>query len=320
MTAVRRRTLALLMPLALAAALGACGGGSDDDARKTTDRATPVTHEPIRIGSKNFTEQAILGELYRQALEAKGFDVQLKADIGSTEIIHRALRRGALDMYPEYVGVLLSEIAEDRSRPTNAKAAYEVARKFEQQGGFTMLPQTPFSNPNALGVKPEFAKRHNLRTIADLKRLRGRVQIGALPEFRTRYEGLDGLREVYGLTNLRVTAVESNERYTALDSGAVDIASVFRTEGQLAGDSYVVLEDPKGLFASGHVAPIVSDEVLDAHGPGLRSAIDAVTKALTTPHMRKMNAAVDLLERKPAEVATEFLQANNLLSASSEGS
>jgi osmoprotectant transport system substrate-binding protein len=313
MTAVWRRAIALLTMLVLLATLGACGGGSDDNAAKTTDDATPATKQPIRIGSKNFTEQAILGELYRQALEAKGFDVVHKSDIGSTEIIHRALRRGALDMYPEYVGVLLSEIAEERSRPRGAAAAYEVAKKYERKGGFTLLPQTPFSNPNALGVKPAFAKRHNLRTIADLKRLKGIVRIGALPEFRTRYEGLDGLRAVYGLRNLRVTAVESNERYTALDNGDVDIASVFKTEGQLAGNSYVVLEDPRGLFASGHVAPIVGDEVLQAHGPSLRTAVDAVTKALTTPEMRQMNAAVDLFKRQPAEVATEFLQANNLL-------
>ena len=308
-----RRTLAVLTLFALAAALAACGGGSDDAATPTTDGATPSAQAPIRIGAKNFTEQAILGELYRQALEAKGFDIVLKADIGSTEIIHRALRRGALDMYPEYVGVLLSEVAKVRSRPRGATAAYEVAKDYEQKGGFTMLSQTPFANLNALGVKPAFAQLHGLRTIADLKRLKGRVKIGALPEFRTRYEGLEGLREVYGLRNLRVSAVESGGRYAALDSGDVDIASVFTTEGQLAGQKYVVLGDPRGLFASGHVAPIISDEVLQTHGPGLQAAIDAVSTALTTPAMRKMNAAVDLSGRKPAAVAVEFLRANNLL-------
>jgi osmoprotectant transport system substrate-binding protein len=313
MSALWRHSLALLTTLVLAATLAACGGGSDDDAGEATDSATPSSQAPIRIGSKNFSEQTILGELYRRALEAKGFEVALKADIGSTEIIHRALRGGALDMYPEYVGVLLSEIAEVRSRPRGATAAYELAKEYEQKGGFTMLSQTPFSNPNALGVKPAFAKRHRLRTIADLKRLKGRVKIGALPEFRTRFEGLKGLREVYGLRNLRVTAVESGGRYAALDSGDVDVASVFTTEGQLAGEKYVVLEDPRGLFASGHVAPIISDEVLETHGPGLQAAIDAVSKALTTPAMREMNAAVDLSMRKPAAVAVEFLRAENLL-------
>jgi osmoprotectant transport system substrate-binding protein len=310
-TRALRRSAALLAALVLVLVLAACGG-DDDNAASTGERLTPSGGPPIRIGSKNFTEQTILGELYRQALQGKGFEVVLKPEIGSTEIIHRALRRGALDMYPEYVGVLLSEIAEMRSRPRGAQAAYELAKQYERKGGFTMLAQTPFSDANALGVKPEFAERNQLRTIADLRRLKGTVKVGALPEFRTRFEGLEGLREVYGLRNLRVMAVESDGRYPALDRGEVDVALVFTSEGQLAGNKYVVLDDPRGLFASGHVAPVVSDKTLRAHGPRLQQTIDAVSKMLTTPAMRKMNAAVDIDKRAPAEVAEEFLRANKL--------
>lgn len=306
------RRSALLATLALALAVGACGD-SDDAATQTGGGAVTPAGPPIRIGAKNFTEQLILGELYRQALEAKGYQIVLKADVGSTEIIHRALRRGALDMYPEYVGVLLSEVAEVHARPRSAEAAYEVAKQYEQRSGFTMLAQTPFSDSNALAVKPEFAKRHGLRTIADLRWLKGTVKIGALPEFRTRHEGLEGLRDVYGLRNLEVVAMASNGRYRALDSGEVEVASVFTTEGQLAGDRYVVLGDPRHLFASGHVAPILSNDVLEAHGARLQSAIDAVSERLTTPVMREMNAAVDLRDREPAAVATGFLRAKGLL-------
>ncbi len=307
----RTRCALAALVLVLLVALAGCGGGSDD---KPSTGAVPPPSEgpPIRIGAKNFTEQAILGELYRQALEAKGYDVVLKPAVGSTEIIHRALQRGALDMYPEYVGVLLSEVAELRARPRSAAAAYELAKAFERKRHFTMLAQTPFSDSNALGVKPQFAKRHRLRTIADLRRLPGTVKISALSEFGTRYEGLVGLRDVYGLRHLRISPVASDGRYPALESGDVDVASVFTTEGQLAGDSYVVLDDPRGLFASGHVAPIISDEVLAAHGPGLQAAIDAVTRILTTPAMRMMNAAVDLTKRKPAAVAREFLRSHRL--------
>jgi osmoprotectant transport system substrate-binding protein len=302
----------LLAALLLALVLGGCGGDGDDDTQ-TNARSDAAEGPIIRIGSKNFTEQAILGELYRQALEAKGFAVVLKPDIGSTEIIHRALRRDALDMYPEYVGVLLSEVAKLTARPRSAAAAYEAAKEYEAKNGFVLLAQTPFSDANALGVKPEFAARNDLRTIADLRRLDGTVQIAALPEFRTRFEGLDGLREVYGLRNLEVRPVDdSSERYGALDDGSVDVASVFTTEPQLANDKYTVLDDPRGVFASGHVAPIVSEEILNAHGPRLQTAIDAVTRKLTTPAMRRMNAAVDVDRRKPAEVAEEFLRANKL--------
>jgi osmoprotectant transport system substrate-binding protein len=304
------RLLGLLAALVLAVVVAACGG-SDDDAASTTDRPAPATGPPIRIGTKNFTEQTILGELYRQALESEGFDVELKTDIGSTEIVHRALKRGALDMYPEYVGVLLSEVADVRSRPRRPAASYELAKRYEKRGGFTLLAQTPFSDSNALAVKPAFARRHRLRTIADLRRLKGTVKIGALAEFRTRFEGLDGLREVYGLT--RLMSLTSENRYAALDTGKVDVASVFTTEPQLAGDDYVVLADPRRLFSSGHLAPIVSDRTLATHGPRLQAAIDAVSKKLTTRAMREMNAAVDLRERPPADVAREFLQANSLL-------
>jgi osmoprotectant transport system substrate-binding protein len=305
-----RRAVALLAALVLVAVAGGCGGGGGDSSVATT---TAVSTTPIRLGSKNFTEQAILGELYRQALEAKGYTVVLKPDIGSTEIIHRALRQGSLDVYPEYVGVLLSEVAAERQRPRSADAAYVAARAYEQKGGFTLLDQTPLEDTNALGVKPQFAQRHGLRTIADLKRLPGRVKIGALPEFANRFEGLQGLRDVYGLKRLSVSPVDSGGRYAALDGGDVDVASVFSSDGQLVGNKYTVLKDPLGLFASGHVAPIISEKVLAEHGPALRAAIDAVSGKLTTSAMRRMNSAVDIDKRSPRDVAAEFLRAQGLL-------
>ncbi len=308
---VRTAAAAGLMALLLALLVAGCGGDGGDTS--TGARTTTVSSAPIRIGAKNFTEQAILGELYRQALVAKGYRVLLKPDIGSTEIIHRALRNGSLDMYPEYVGVLLSEIADVRQRPRSADAAYDVARSFEQKGGFDLLAQTPGSDSNALGVKPRFAQRHRLRTIADLKRLRGTVAIGALPEFASRFEGLIGLEQVYGLEHLRVKRVDSGGRYTALENGQVDVASVFATDSQLAGDRYVVLEDPRGLFASGHVAPIISRRVLSAHGPALRRTIDAVSAKLTTATMRRLNRSVDIDKRRPSEVAAEFLRSQALV-------
>jgi osmoprotectant transport system substrate-binding protein len=304
-----RRRLGLLAVLALAVA--GCGGDGDKDTSTGAKVAPPKQGPAIRIGAKNFTEQTILGELYRQSLEAKGYKVVLTADVGSTEIIHRALRRGVFDMYPEYIGILLSEIADKRARPRSPTAAYDVAKAFEERGGFTLLDQTPFSDSNALGVKPAFAKRHGLRSIGDLRRLDGVVKIAAFPEFKTRYEGVNGLKKVYGLDRLRVSSDERG-RYATLEAGDVDVASMFTTEGQLIGDDYVLLDDPRGLFASGHVAPIISQKVLARHGPDLQATIDAVTRVLTTAVMREMNAAVDLRNRAPATVAREFLRQHQL--------
>ena len=303
------RPIVLSLGLCLLLAFGGCGGSDDDDPPVVA--TTPDT-QPIRIGTKNFTEQRILGELYRQALEAKGYEVELKSDIGSSEIVHRVLRRGALDMYPEYIGVLLSEVAQKTDRPPSDAAAYDAARAFERRNGFTLLDQTPFADENALAVKPQFARRHGLRTIADLRKLKGTVKVAALAEFATRFEGLVGLEKLYKLRRLDVVEAEGSERYTLLDGGDVDVASVFTSEGQLAGDDYRVLEDPERLFASGRVAPVVNDEVLATHGDGLRAAIDAVSRELTTSAMRKMNGDVDLREREPAAVAAEFLRAKGL--------
>ena len=318
MSSARRSCGSALALLALVALLAGCGGDEGEDARVATVTQSSTTSTPslapIRLGTKDFTEQFILGELYRQALEAKGFKVALKPNIGSSEITHNALAGDALDMYPEYVGVLLSEIAEVPKRPTRPAAAYAMAKSIERKAGFELLEATPFQDANALAVKPAFAKRHGIDSIADLKRLGARVKLGAPPEFEGRVEGLRGLHDVYGLRKLRFVPLQGTDRYDALDAGEVDVAAVFTTEGQLAKKGrYQVLEDPRGVFASQHLAPIVKAEVLEAYGPRLAETVNAVSRELTEPAMRRMNAAVDLNGKKPAEVAAEFLREQGLL-------
>jgi osmoprotectant transport system substrate-binding protein len=285
---------------ALAAALAGCGGG-DGGGKK--DAAKPV----ITLGTKNFTEQYIVGELYKQTLEKSGFTVKLKSDIGSSEIIDQALTAGSLDMYPEYTGVLLSEIAGQRKRPATAPAAYEAAKRFEEERGFTMLRMTPFTNSNALGVKPAFARRNGLRTIADLKRLKG-VVIGAPPEFQTRFEGAVGLRQVYGIRDMVVKPLPPADRYKTLDQGGVNVIAVFTTDGQLARGKYVVLKDPRNLFAFQNLAPVIRRDLVRKYGARLSGPIDRVSARLTTKAMQAMNAAVDLGGQKPAAVAARFLR------------
>jgi osmoprotectant transport system substrate-binding protein len=298
------RTHALTVLLVAALALGGCGGDSS-----TTPSAPQGQGEPIRIGTKNFTEQYLLGELYAQALRAEGFRVELKRDIGSSEIVHQALVGGGIDLYPEYVGVLLSEIAGVTERPADDDAAYRLAKRFEERRGFTLLARTPFSDQNAIAVPPATAQREGVRELGDLARLRGEVTIGAPPEFASRFEGLEGLEEIYGLDDLRVDAMGIGLQYDALDDGQVDAAAVFTTDGRLAEGDYVILDDPRGLFASQRVAPVISREVLDSHGPRLVETLDALNARLTTSVMRDLNAQVDLRGREPADVAAEFLRA-----------
>jgi osmoprotectant transport system substrate-binding protein len=303
---LRRAVRPALAVLAAALALASCGG--DDGAGATTATGDDAAAAPLRMGTKNFPEAVLLGELYSQALQAKGVRVVLKPNIGSSEIIHEALTGGALDIYPEYIGVLLSEVANDRSRPMDPRAAYRAAKAFEERNGFTLLGMTPFSDSNALAVTPRYAREHGLRTIADLDNVAGRVQIGAPPEFSTRFEGLVGLEQRYGLDNLRTTPLAIGRQYPALDSGRVDAAAVFTTDGQLSRKQYVLLDDPRGVFASQHVAPVISRAALRAHGPELAQVADAVSQRLTASAMRRMNAAVVLERREPRAVADEFLR------------
>jgi osmoprotectant transport system substrate-binding protein len=302
------RRLAVLLAAVLL--LGGCGGGSDPPAKGSTRARAQA---PLRIGTKNFAEQFLLGELYKQALEAKGFPVELKENIGSSEIIHQALTDGALDMYPEYVGVLLSEVANVRARPTSPRAAYDAAETFERGRGFTLLGMTPFSDANALAVTPAYARRHHVRTIADLAKVPGGVRIGAPPEFETRFEGLVGLRSRYRIRDARFRPLAIGRQYAALDTGRVDVAAVFTTDGQLAGGDYVILDDPRDVFGTQHVAPIISEAALRTHGPRLRAVLDAVSRRLTAAAMRRMNAAVQLQGRSSADVAAGFLRGAGLV-------
>ena len=297
----------LLVLAAASMVLSGCGGDDPAPAEKPAEKAAPV----VRLGTKDFSEQFILGELYARALRAKGFEVELKPDIGSSEIVDQALTLGSIDMYPEYTGVLLSEIAQQPRRPKTADAAYERAKEFEETRGFTMLAMTPFENTNALAVKPAYSRRAGVRSIADLGKA-GRVLIGAPPEFRTRYEGLEGLQKVYGLKNLRVRPIQIGRQYGELDRGGVDVAAVFSTDGPLGAGEYRLLEDPKRLFSFQNVAPVVSQKLL-AGAPGLAEAADAVSARLTNEAMRKMNAAVALDGEQPAAVAEEFLREQGLL-------
>ena len=297
------RALAAVAALIVAAGSGC--GGDDEAPAPTTPR--PSAGETITFGTKNFTEQYILGEIYTQALRKAGFRVNLKSDIGSSEIIDQALTAGSIDAYPEYIGVLLSEIAGERERPDSSRAAFRQAQEFEQRRGFRLLSMTPFEDSNALAVKPEFARNNRVRSVADLERV-GAVTIGAPPEFRTRFEGLVGLRQLYGLRSVRVEPLKIGDQYEALDRGEVDVAAVFTTDGQLDAGNYRVLRDPRNLFAAQNVSPVVSERLIREHGTRFVKTLDDVSKRLTTKAMREMNAAVDLRGEEPRDVAARFLR------------
>jgi osmoprotectant transport system substrate-binding protein len=297
--------------LALAALVAGCGSSSKPAANTVTG---PGAGKPaVTFGTKNFPEQFLLGQLYAQALTARGFKVSLKSDVGATEIIYRALTLGTLDAYPEYTGILRTVIGNETTRALSATDAYRQARHVAARDGIVMLEPTPFVDRDVLAVKPSFAKRYKVHTIADLANVPRTVKVSGAPEFRTRVEGFLGLMQVYGLHNMSFVPHRIGTQYAALDDGSVDAADVFTTDGQLQSTSkYVVLKDPKNLFGFQNEAPLVRQKVLDQEGPEFAATLNAVSRKLTTRVMRAMNASVVLQGQSPAVVAHQFLRANHL--------
>jgi osmoprotectant transport system substrate-binding protein len=311
---IRTRSIAsVVLAIVLAAGVAACGDSDDDKGGSGASSAQPGKGKPpVTLGDKNFTEQYILGHLYKQALEAKGFTVNLKANIGSSEVIDKALTSGKIDFYPEYTGVIVTVLAGEKDdHPKSAEEAYTRAKEFEAKRGFELLEKTPFFNADALAVKPEFAQKNGLKSSADLKKLDS-FKFGAPPENKTRYEGVVGMKKEYGLNNLKFKPLAIGLQYKALEEGEIDVAAVFTTDGQLQGGKLTVLTDPKGVFGFQNVAPVVKREVLEEQGPAFAETLNSVSAKLTVEAMRRMNAAVDLDKQDPAKVADQFLMANGL--------
>ncbi len=278
-----------------------------------TNHAKPGAGKPsVTIGYKNFPEEVILGQLYAQALKAQGFKVTLKGNIGSSEIVDKALTSHQLDMYPEYTGTILSELAHQTKNPSNANDAYAKAKKFEETRGFTLLNKTPFFDSDAIGVPKAYAQKNGLKSIADLKKLGKKFKVGALPEFKTRFTGMVGLKQAYNVVPTFVPLGATELVYTAIDSGKINGGDVFTTDAQLASGKYTLLKDPKFIFGFQNVAPVVSQKVVKAEGPAFAKTLNAVSAKLTTPAIQAMNKAVVLDKKNPAKVAAAFLKANKL--------
>ncbi|HUO73967.1 MAG TPA: glycine betaine ABC transporter substrate-binding protein [Solirubrobacteraceae bacterium] len=324
---MRKHWKAMAVSIALATLVAACGSSSSSSTSapsNTTATASTATTSsssaasqpgagkpPITIGDKNFTEEYILGNLYAQALKAKGYTVTLKGNIGSSEITWKAMQSGQIQMYPEYTGTYLTAICNDNKPPTSAEQTLSLAKACAEKQGFTMLDQTPFYDSDALAATKKFAQARSLKTIADLKALGHALKLGGAPEFATRYAGLVGLKQAYGI-NPTFVPLAIGITYKAIDTGQVDVFDAFTTDAQLTSGKYVLLTDPKRVFGFQNVTPVIKKSVLDAEGPAFADTVNKVSSLLTLPAIQKMNAAVALEQQSPAAVAHQFLAANGL--------
>jgi osmoprotectant transport system substrate-binding protein len=311
--------------IAVCVALAACGSSSSSSTKAaapatsttsssaSTSGALPGAGKPaVVLGDKNFAEEYLLGALYQQALEAQGYKISLKGNIGSSELIYKALQSGQIQAYPEYDGTLLTAIYNDTTPPSSAAQTFSITQADAKKAGFELTTPTPFADADALAATKKFATAHALKDIADLASQKS-VVYGAPAENRTRYDGLVGLEKVYHLHNLKFVPLAEGLNYKALDSGQVQVATVFTTDPQLQSGKYTVLTDSKGLFGFQNVAMVLKPSLLTAEGPAFEATINKVSALLTLPAIIKMNAAVQLDEQSPASVAQEFLKANGLV-------
>jgi osmoprotectant transport system substrate-binding protein len=290
--------------LAVALILGLAAG---------TARPAPTARPTIVIGTKNFTEQYVLGQLYKQALQAKGFDVSYKESIGSTELIQTSLTSGKINFYPEYTGVVVQVVFHRAFSPKTAAATYRLAKRLEGAKGFTLLEPTPFYDTDVVAVKNATAKKYGLHAIGDLRKA-GSFKLGGFPECQTRNTCFVGYRKQYGLENARFVPLAGISAYAALDAGKVFAADVFSTDPPLGKNSkYTVLADPKHVTGFQNVAPIVKTSVAGAAGADFAKTVNAVSAKLTLAAIVAMNKAVSIDKKSAASVARQFLRANGLL-------
>jgi osmoprotectant transport system substrate-binding protein len=280
---------------------------------RTTGTTRTAAAPTIVIGTKNFPEEFILGELYKQALQHAGFTVSYKENIGSTEIIQTALTSGKINFYPEYTGVIVQDVFHHTLSAKTGQATYQLAKKLEAAKGFALLAPTPFYDTDVLAVTNATAKKFGLKSIGDLKKV-GAFKLGGFPECKTRNTCFLGYTKQYGITKASFVPLAGISAYAALDQGKVLAADVFSTDPPLGkGSKYTVLADPKHVTGFQNVAPIVKASVAKAAGPKFTSTVNAVSSKLTLPAIVAMNKAVEVDKQSAAKVAAAFLKANHLV-------
>jgi osmoprotectant transport system substrate-binding protein len=302
-----RRLLVLpLLALFTAFMIVSCTGGGGGD----TESADATT---IRVGSKDFTEQFIIGEMYALVLENAGFQVERKLNLGGTPVAQAALESNQIDLYPEYTGTGLLTVLKLPANSDQEAVYQSVSDGYKEQFNLVWLEPSPMNNTQALAMTQEGSDSLGVKTFSDMAAKASELVMIGPPEFEAREDGLPGIKEAYGDFELaEYKAVDPGLRYQALVDGEADVAVAFGTDGEIAAFDLVLLEDDKQFFPPYQVAPVVRQEALDAN-PGIADALNALAPVLTDEVMQQLNYEVSGNQREPAEVAREFLTQEGLI-------
>ncbi|MCW2967766.1 MAG: transporter permease subunit [Solirubrobacteraceae bacterium] len=323
-----RPIFAALSALAAVFVLAACGSSNNSSSSSSSGSTTtsgsagstiqPISGasstSPITVGSKNFTEEFVLGNIYAQALKAAGYKVKTQLNLGSEQIAYKALKAGKIDAYPEYTGTMLTSFygVGATAVPKSSQKAYLLAKADAAKDKVTALQPTPFTDSNGFAMTQANATKLGIKNLSDLSSKAATLTLAGPPECRQRPDCELGLEKVYGLHFKKFITVDLAKRHEVLTNGQADVSLVFTTDGQIKADKLLLLGDDKKLFPPYNASFLVRTSVLRSH-PGMDHVINQVDAGLTTPVMQELNSRVDLDKQKPAAVATEYLKESGFI-------
>jgi glycine betaine/choline ABC-type transport system substrate-binding protein len=308
--------IATIAALACAVLVAACGGGDDNSSTtgasgKLIKSNSANGNVTVKVGSKNFTEEFILGEIDAQALEAAGYKVKRDLNLGSEQIAFKALKNGNIDGYPEYTSTALTSFFGKKATdiPSDAKEAVDEAQADFAKVGLVAFAPTPFTSANAVGMLKKKADQLGVTKVSDLEGKSQNLTLYGSPECRQRPDCLVGLEQDYGLKFKKFVPVDIGLRYEVLDKGQADLSIIFTTDAQLSTRKDVVtLEDDKHAFPPGNVTFVARKATVDKAGPDMQKTIELVQQGLTEKVMRELNARVDVDRETPRQAAREYLR------------
>jgi glycine betaine/choline ABC-type transport system substrate-binding protein len=311
--------LAAIAALALTLGVAACGSGDSTTSGSTEGgEAGAIQSNPengkvsLTIGSKNFPEQEILGEIYAQALSAAGYKVKSALNLGSETVALKAVKTGQISGYPEYASTALTSFfgLEPEEVPAEATEAWEKANEEFEKEELQAFEPTPFASANAVGTTTETAEKYGLETVSDLEGVSEELTLYGSPECPQRIDCKLGLEELYGLKFKSFTPVDIGLRYTVLEKGEADLSILFTTDPQLSAESdkFVILEDDKEVFPAGNVIFVTKKSVAEKAGPDYEKTILQVQEGLDLEVVQELDARVELEKETPKQAATAYLE------------
>jgi len=305
-----KRTILMTGAAAVAAlALAACGANNNPTAPAGGGGGSTASAGggSINVGSADFSESQVLGEIYAGAIKAKGITVTTKPNIGSRDVYIKALQDGSIDIVPEYTGSLLTFLKG--TAPSQDPDAVYTALKSTLPPTLVVLDKSTAEDKNSMVVTKDTAAKFSLKSIADLTAHQADITVAAPPEFQTRQQGLVGLKSEYGFAPANFLPLKGAAVVNALTNGQAQAANIFSTDPSISANGFVTLEDPKLLFGSDNVVPLMrKDKVNDT----ITAALNAVSAKIDTATLTDLVKQVDVDKKDASAVAKDFLSKNGL--------